>query len=186
MLNSYTRIPGKNPHRPGFRALKERWLIAASSARIPANAVRLAVILAKHFNAATRACFPSIPTLAKVLALCERTIQRLLEALARAGLIRVGKGGGRCASTYEMLVADGQALAEEADISTLATGSTRSTTASNSPDAPPSSPSRPSPRIWAGLNSPLWRKLAPAYRAATGRNPPLDARGGWFFSPAET
>ncbi len=183
MLNSYTRIPGKNPHRSGFRALKERWLIAASSARIPANAVRLAVILAKHFNAATRACFPSIPTLAKVLALCERTIQRLLEALAKAGLIRVVKGGGRCASTYEMLVADGQALADAADISTPAT------TASKSSDAPPSSPSRPSgpsPRIWAGLDSPLWRKLAPVYRAATGRNPPLDARGGWFFAPAAT
>ena len=135
--------------------------------------MRLAVILAKHFNAATRACFPSIPTLAKVLALCERTIQRLLEALAKAGLIRVVKGGGRCASTYEMLVADGQALADAADISTPAT------TASKSSDAPPSSPSRPSgpsPRIWAGLDLPLWRKLAPVYRAATGRNPPLDAR----------
>lgn len=35
--------------------------------------------------------------------------------------------------------------------------------------------------VWIALDSPEWRAWAAVWRAAKGKNPPLDARGGWRF-----
>jgi len=93
----------------------------------------------------------------------------------QAGLIHVIMGGGRLANTYEMLVGG---EAESGEIVKP------STPASPCNDARPSSTSSTSSRIWAALDSPLWRELAPAYRAVMGHPPPLDKRGGWYLPTA--
>ncbi len=53
------------------------------------------------------------------------------------------------------------------------------------PQAAPA-PGANAPRVatvWISATSPEWSDYADRYRAAKGRSPPVDANGGWRFSP---
>lgn len=56
---------------------------------LPRNAYRVAGALAHFCNSKTLECWPSIPTLAKLARFVDRTIQRLLKALADRGYIAI-------------------------------------------------------------------------------------------------
>lgn len=38
------------------------------------------------------------------------------------------------------------------------------------------------PTVWIAYGSPEWWRLAAAWRATKGKGPPIDRRGGWWFS----
>jgi hypothetical protein len=79
---------------PSFWTWKERWLVqVACDARLPPTGWRIAVLIAKHLNHASREAYPSQTTMAKALDCHVDTVARAIESMAERGHLSTRREG---------------------------------------------------------------------------------------------
>lgn len=84
-----------------FTANKLKWLEAiAMDSRLHSTAVRVAVVIAKRLNRQTGEAFPSIKTIGTESATPERSVERAVSDLCKAGYLERRRGGFSKANHY--------------------------------------------------------------------------------------
>ncbi len=92
-----------------FTARKFAWLEAvARDASLRASASRLAIVLSAFFNRESGDAWPSMDTLADLLGMTRRGVQKLIEALVEAGFLDRDIGGGRKSTNVYALLFPGE------------------------------------------------------------------------------
>lgn len=156
----------RNQASIGFGRRKLIWLEAVAARRdIPRSALHVAQALATFFNSKTLQAWPSIRTLADICGLCERQVQRLVQALEETGLLSVARRFGRgLRATFEMV--EPEPVEIEIEIKQPV---------KKAPTATPSN------FVWISATAPDWAAWARIFRLKRGKSPPIDSRGGWRF-----
>lgn len=83
------------------------WLKAiAADGRLHSSAVRVAIVIADHINRQSGEAFPSIKTIATKSATPERTVERAVADLCKAGFLEKRRGGFGKSNRYSIAGAD--------------------------------------------------------------------------------
>jgi hypothetical protein len=167
------------PNFQATTATRERWLAQIlADESLPRNAYRVAGALAQYLNHKTLTCFPAIGTLARLARFVDRTIQRLLGALVRAGYLWIERSAAAFGCNLYRAILPGQIAAG----STLDQGAVDPI--DNEQPVAPAAAEPVAPRIPIDIEHGAGREIADAWRTHKGPLPFRDRLGRVLFPAA--